>query len=317
MRKRFFRIPSVAIGKRQSRNESRELKEQEMKSEAGRMITLNHALCDWITISGVESRELWQKWDNFIEAATRDGELEIGVADERRLQYHGQRYDGRNGSAWAGMADITGYSWVLFQVSGELANEALAHLLPATKLPRTRATRIDLQITIEEPPEWEQIRFFNRMKRAGKRPGYIESKGARVRTLATVYVGQRSSQRIARIYEKETAGGGVLLRFEGEYKGDKAAAVAEALAKHTPAEMILSHIQSLHDEKLSLAFEPPLSGIVPHNARPAARAESKTEAWLTTQVMAAFRRVINTHSGGGRWVAESFMEALKDAGYCK
>jgi len=287
-----------------------------MASE-GRMITLNHALCDWITISGMESRELWEKWDNFIEGATRDGELEIGVEDERRLQYRGQRYDGRNGSAWAGMADIAGYSWLLFQISGELANEALRYLLPATTLPRTRITRLDLQITIEEPEEWEQIRFFNRMKRAAKRPGYIESKGARTRTLATVYVGQRSSQRIARIYEKETAGGAKLLRFEGEYKGDKAAAVADALAKHTPAEMILSHIQSLHDEKLSLVFESPLSGIVPHNARPTVRAESKTEAWLTTQVMAAFRRVINTHSGGGRWVAESFMEALRDAGYCK
>ena len=275
-------------------------------------IDLNTVMIDWLTVTSKAHPEL--------DRASSLAVLELmpnasRSSRQRFMQFVGERWEDENGTLFYGYynSDKTGEHTIV-QVSGSLAHMSLHYLLPVVKNGNAKATRIDIQSTIEQPTGWEQIRFFNRMERAKRYPQWRSSIDQQSRAeLVSVSIGSRESEAYARCYQKVTNDGRKLLRLEGEYKGGKAEAIARDMATHTPAQMLLWHVQKINDEELEKAFSRPLHGIAPHWAKASVTQADKTAEWLLSSALPAFKRVINQHSGDSG-VSHAFMQAMIDAG---
>jgi hypothetical protein len=274
-------------------------------------ITLWQPLIDYVTYSGIDHLDIVEAFHKFstdiADSFRRENEQDW-------FQYRGTSRHYSNGSVWHGIANQKGDSWLCIRISGELAHDSIRFFAPLVKRDILKVTRIDLQATVPEPPDWEQIRFYNRMHRAGKK---VETRLSidqpSKQKLETVAVGSRTSETYVRVYEKVTDGNEKLLRFEAEYKGGKATAVFEALPKHTPGEMLRHQLDRTRDQPLIEVFSPCLAGIKPHNAKPKAKQRNKKREWLLTAVLPAFTDYINAHDDDGE-VAAAFLAAIENTG---
>lgn len=275
-------------------------------------IDLNTVMIDWLTLTS--------KAHPSLDIASSMAVLDLMPMAEkssrqRFMQFVGDRWEDENGTLFYGYynSDKTGEHTIV-QVSGSLAHMSLPYLLPVVKNGNAKATRIDIQTTIEQPSDWEQIRFFNRMEANSRSPQWRSSiDGKSGKQLVSVGVGSRESEVYARCYQKVTNGGHMLLRFEGEYKGGKAEAIVRDMAEHTPAQMLLWHVQKLGDARLEMALSPSLHGIHPHWSKVSVRQADKAAEWLLSSALPAFKRVINQHSGDSG-VSHAFLQAMIDAG---
>lgn len=275
-------------------------------------IDLNTVMIDWLTLSSNGHPELDRASSIVVLELMHDAEK---WTRQRFLQFVGDKWENENGTLFYGYynSDKTGEHTIV-QVSGSLAHLSLPYLLPVVKNGNAKATRIDIQSTVVQPTDWEQIRFFNRMEVNGRSPQWRSSVDRKSKKqLTTVSVGSRESEVYARCYQKVTNGGELLLRFEGEYKGGKAEAIVRDMAEYTPAQMLKWHIQKLNDNQLEIAFANALHGIQPHWAKASVKQADKTAEWLLSSALPAFRRVINQHSGDSG-VSSAFMQAMIDAG---
>lgn len=273
-------------------------------------ISLNDVQIDWITVTSNAHSDLDRAFTSFIMSQDCDE-----PEKESRMQFKGEKWETIAGTGYYGyyFSDKTG-EHTMVQVSGEMAHEALWYLMPVIQNGNARVTRIDIQTTIQQPKEWEQIRFFNRMDRAKKKPQWRSSFDKKSnQELITVSVGSRHSETYARVYNKVTNDGVLLLRFEGEYKGKHARAIVDDLAKNTPAQILKWHVQKIRDAGLENTFANVLNGITPHKARPKVKEVDKTAEWLLSSALPAFKRVISQH-GGDSGVAHAFLQAMVDAG---
>jgi len=272
-------------------------------------LTLYKPLIDWVTLTGHAHVEIVEAFNKFMESS---GEAVTERRSKKWQQFKGEIWSMGSGKAFAGMGEIKGVDYMAVWVSGEAAQEALGAFYPLIDREIVRVTRIDLQATIEQPADWEQIRFANRMHARGKVPDLAQSTDQHSKkTLATVAIGSRSSESYARVYEKLTDGGERLLRFEGEYKGAKARAIVEALKEATPGAMLLHHVQKLRDEKLEKAFSLAFAGVSPHNARPKVKTRDKKREWLLLSVLPSFAEYVNSHEDDGE-VVSAFLAVLED-----
>jgi len=268
-------------------------------------------MIDWITLTGDSHIDIVAAFNKWLDT-TKDTYLRTN--SKKWLQFKGMEFYFTNGSAFAGDAVIKNKDWQAVYFSGELCQDALFYFQPLVDMEILECKRIDIQATINQPKDWEQIRFLNRMQVKGKKPEMRQSIDKETsKPLMTVAVGSRTSETYARCYQKITNGGELLLRFEGEYKGSKAVSVLADMKKYSPSTMLLHHVQKLRDEQLETAFANSFHGISPHNARPQVRTRDKRREWLLTSCLPAFAEFINSHDDDGE-VQAAFLEVLSDAG---
>lgn len=164
-----------------------------------------------------------------------------------------------------------------------------------------RVTRADLQVTITLPKKWNQVKFFTSMHERGI-ASFVESKDRKtgLRT-ETVGVGSRQSDRYKRMYTK-VAGKGLLLRFEVEFKGDRANAVMRAVSKDETKkrEILLHELLMLKSPAAEAAFynaidAPSAYRVTVKNLTSA----GKTNTWLLDSCLPVLVRQLTDHDEDG------------------
>ncbi len=131
------------------------------------------------------------------------------------LQYRGWRKE----SLFVGHAIQERKSHTVLNISGSLSNRMMPSLL---ELPEFYATRIDVQVTIENPLGSGDALALVRDECTTKHTTLIESLEN-----DTLYIGSRTSEKFIRLYEKNLEKS--YLRLEFELKGQRARAAWVAL----------------------------------------------------------------------------------------
>lgn len=262
---------------------------------------------DWVTVTTREG-SAWGAWLGAIERIS--GIRRIDAKRVNIMQYEGYLFQMSWGTAWCGSALQGGADHIMMRLSGNAPDELHAMWKKSILEGWGKVTRIDLQITVSEPEEWNQWYLFNRLKKSGKNVSYISSE-----TGATVYIGNRQSERMTRLYEKLNNSGEKFLRWETEYKGNRASAIARAIARDEDGAIsgrLLHEIQTCGDAATEQLFAPNLLGAAVTDRISVHRSYDKTEKWLLDQCLPAFVKVINSHSSDGT-VLLAFLDAAMKA----
>ena len=270
-------------------------------------------MIDWLTITSWTTEPIQRLSKELVAIADQHKEE---IAPWKWKQYEGHIVSCPLGSIFVG----TGYQkqgWHgIVRISGELADELWSLVANMVKEQPIRITRLDVQMTVTEPDGWSQWRLFNRCKDAGHSMRWEDSVDRNCGELATVYIGSRYSQRMTRVYEKPTKEGAKLLRFETEYKADRAHANARSLArgKATLSQYLKHEMQKVvGDEQLAAIYANQLEGIKPHTERIRVKTgDDKTRAWLLHDVLPVFTRIINSH-GEGQEIIDAYRAACDAA----
>jgi hypothetical protein len=276
---------------------------------------INEAAIDWLTLT-TWSTETW----GVLEAAARG----MGITtrrEARRMQYRGLE----SGGVFWGEALQQGYKHFMVMASGMDA----AILAPRVAGYGAKCTRLDLQVTV--PLKRDDSRpgdLFDAMQlwpddwwgRGGKPQLKLVTSGD---LFDTLYIGNRTSDRMTRIYVKPDDAGRPYLRYEVEYKGE--------LAQNT-----WQHLEDEQDPIVNMASTleaeidaiPAISKLLPESmlsclrmGRPGVRPGRQTVPagssglnWLTRQVQPAIMRLMADHDAGAgiralirAWAAEADM----------
>lgn len=249
------------------------------------MIEINRPMIDWLTLTTFNSRLASEIADK-AAAANVVGKW----APEKRMQYEGVVRAG----AFIGSAIQTGREHFMFQASGSAAHN-WTYLWDIRA--GARCTRVDLQITIDCPEQYGARDYYDKLVRANEtgrtRSLSIVQSGD---GLDTVYIGSRTSEQFARLYIKPS-GDSRLLRYEIEYKGEKAKyAYARCLADHTLIGAYLRHELDKLPEDVTIQMLRLACGDQ-SEAVPAQKRESgnKTIRWMRKAVTPAVVRMLNDH----------------------
>lgn len=258
-------------------------------------LTLNQTLSDWLTLTSFNDY-LYTRFKE--EMTERVGAL-IDYGKPLKWQnYTGWTIQQDSGTIFAGEGIQKGAPHYCAWVSGELADELLHVALELDVKGFARFTRLDLQSTIAYPKNWSQFNFLVRLKRNRKSVGWAESRDRKAGALETVYIGSRSSDRITRVYVKLTENNQKLLRFETEYKGQRARQMAASLAHgaHTPSEYLAYDAKKANDKMLWEEFYPVFVDLEEATERIRVKTDlHKTEEWIRSTVFPALRRYLNDH----------------------
>lgn len=166
-----------------------------------------------------------------------------GFHESRFLQYVGEA--DQDNHYFSGTADQGGRDHYLIRCSSALAHDfALLTHEAAGQFPRTKATRVDVQLTV---PLWAgfdlQAVGLDLKKHVASGRWPFRGRRARRREvnlvlgskdLHTIYIGDRASERFIRVYVKDIADR-LHIRFEMEYKGDLAVQAWAAMLNHGAA----------------------------------------------------------------------------------
>lgn len=282
--------------------------------KASNEIIIGQTLVDWFTVTAWADGDSWTYWDTVLETheigRLPDGEMRV-------MQYEGWAMDVRNGSLFMGSGDQNGRLHNMVRSGGGVSNALFGVMCarPCANL-WAKCTRLDLQLTLEQPDEWSQWKLFNRLKRSGQNVNFISSRsGKNMRELATVYIGSRHSSRLVRIYQKEALKGDLLLlRFEVEFKGSRSNQMAKAMNEdmNIANEYLLHDIQLVRDAKLEQLFGQYLSAYDPNTVRVRkVQAQDATESWLLGRVLPSFERHINAHDSSDI-VLKNFLRVIQE-----
>ena len=288
-----------------------------MNNSSTSAIGINITLIDWVTVTSWE-KEFNGYWCRRLKRLGRSRKGRPG----RQLQYDGETFNIAHGTGFIGETEINGrQSWML-RLSGGAAHENIKSVLSQVRQGFANVTRIDIQITVLKPDDWSQWNLLKRLKEARKMTGWVESK-TRGDAFETVYIGSRSSDRFSRIYTKKAIlkGGDegeetMLLRVETEYKGRRAHAIANSLARNGEArakDYLMYELQnSLSDNELQLLIAPHLLDVTPTTIKLHLETSAdKTERWLLKQVLPTFARHIRSDEASTR-ALDGFLEAICD-----
>lgn len=145
------------------------------------------------------------------------------------LQYNGWR----SSSMYYGTGEQNGVRHYVFEQSGEDSNY-LATI--ALDIPELYCTRIDMQITIEEPTTYDPFITYTEQKSiSGRASSIIHSD-----TGSTIYIGSRQGETFARLYQKQYDDRR-WLRLEFEIKSKAAKAVWMQLAEGITVDDMYQH----------------------------------------------------------------------------
>ena len=268
-------------------------------------ILLYNAQVDWVTLTSYDS-SWWRRWRQRIANAYN------ASIPRKIMQYDGLFCGTPDGSIFLGAGSQSGTDHYMMRVSGSIADDISSMWIPEVGRDECKASRIDIQMTIQEPEDWSQYDLFRRLRDKPFTIGWMASAGERVDELATVYIGSRNSERMTRCYEKETVGGNKLLRIETEYKGKRAAMIASRIAKGGGQAVNFLQYEIQHiikDSALLAAFTPYFYG-QPETVYVTDKTDKeRQQAWLLNQVLPTFKRHISDHDSDGI-VAHMFYKAL-------
>lgn len=254
-------------------------------------ITLNSPQCDWLTFTSCD----YDLMHLGMSIARYTAKLE----DSTIMQYKGVSATDRNGnSIFVGAGEQNGNTHYLCRISGALAHEKHALFYELVALGKVNVSRIDFQVTIEQPVGWSQVELFNRLREGGSKSDFRSSVDGFSRCeLASVDYGSRTSAEYLRIYEKVTREGRRLLRAEVEYKSKKAVSAFLAMSTdyNKVAQGIKYRLGKTKDEQLVNAFADGLD-CLPAKIVPVTNDIDKREHWLLGAVVPALKRYLSeTH----------------------
>lgn len=250
-------------------------------------LALNVAMIDWYTITSYDE-ELGESW---LMTVGLDGEY------RKIMQYVGAaRALPGGGTIFAGKGEIKGRAHFMTYVSGAAADELFWRYREALVTGRARASRIDIQCTIQEPGGWSQLELMAQAEGAGLRPTNRRSPNtAGDGELMTIYIGSRESGRFDRCYEKESLGGERYLRFETQFGRKYANKLGEDLASDrvTVAGALAGQLKRRDGVVMLDVFR----GIVGNSDyKPLYKREAgDREAWILNTVVPAVRAYANGH----------------------
>jgi len=298
------------------------------------MIALQKPSVDWITLTTFK-KEIGVDWRAKIFS---DGDF-IRIAEQeeaRHLQYKGFRVPADGGTIFWGRAEQGRgkRSHWLVMVSGRLADEVvfgeLQYLLWQGD-ERINCTRIDYQVTQFDEgildKEKSSIKYlrgvFQALQDRDDFPlSWIQDKGGS-QAIATIGIGKRKNPTYRRIYAKPLKAGHAL-RWEVEYKGDKAKSALGVLigggGRDKVGNVLRWELRRLKSMALLAYFDSalPSEGFkLPTYKREAA---SSVELWLIKTVLPSFERFVGTNERGdfvGALFAEAYhrgMDVWEDTG---
>lgn len=158
-------------------------------------------------------------------------------------------------------------------------------LVPLIKATARKCSRIDFAVDFVTDCTPERFSAFRNTKRWKYAPTYPSGSGT------TVYIGSRTSERMARVYRyHEPHPRAHLLRVEAEYKGDAARAIAALLTEGNLSECIsdahsvFGWTHELWTDNIGTGEKVPYTSHRPANAN--------TVRWLYGDVVKALRRAI-------------------------
>lgn len=256
------------------------------------MFEVNRPAIDYLTVTTFDEVAMaaMKMWHDSVQENGKEA---------RRMQYTGDTRADRYGTSFLGAGEQKSMTHAMLQVSGMLAASAFTNLRAQLIAGKLKLTRIDLQVTVEYPRHtWSQADLFSILRddNEDRVVNYVESKsGPQGTKLATVYYGSRLSERLVRIYEKVGMGDEVLLRFEVEYKGDRARRVShDLLAGATEKAILWGEVLRLPDVYNLRRWFGKCLETTPHTVR-VVREPGNTQDWLAQVVAPVLDRYLNQH----------------------
>lgn len=260
---------------------------------------INEARCDYVRLTTFD-RTQYEKLARVIDNISHPEEPE----ERKFLQYAGCSYS----HAFHGQGEQAGYSHWLVQVSGELAEFGLMSLTELADVNAVKCTRIDLQVTVPLPADWDLRTHVDKLREGTwpwrrRKVEFYENEGPG----GTIYVGSRQSSKFARIYIKfsDSDQWPLCLRYEVELKAEIADVIFKTLAVEavTTGQLLRGEWERLPliESQSWLAIERAL----PKDGTPVLLPkelpdENKTIRWLIHKVTPTIKRMLNSHEHGYR-----------------
>jgi hypothetical protein len=274
-------------------------------------IELEVAKIDYLTLTTF-NRGIAQKWMDWIEVFS--GRERENLDSERRHRYVGMRGFGDMASVFLGeRGDGKHY---MLQISGQDSDE-LIHNIPDmmsdVMSQRVRCTRIDVQVTIVQPPGWSQLDYKLSAEEAGLKPTNARSDNKEHGVeLETVYTGKKTSGRLNRLYQKVTDDGVLLLRYETQYTEDYATSVIESILNNgvKPESIIRGEIARRGIGMLD-NFDLWADGLFAPKRRRKVIEADKRAAWLVDDILPVLMEYIERHDADPR-VLDTYIDALTE-----
>lgn len=278
------------------------------------LITLNFPLVDFVTITSFA--------DSFCETMTR--EL-IGNSSGECYQSIQRGYIGKiwvfvQGTVFIGKGTQKGVAHGVMKVSGYLAHAIMERLLMVVNSRpefHVKCSRLDYQITVNQPRSWSQINYRNRMEKAGFVVGYPTPSKEDGVTLETVYVGVRAKvDRFYRVYVKLQDDLSKLLRVEVELKKRRSRKLFNEILSGgvDSIRRVLDYEIELiirDDKKLYKIVHPHLADSLAVRVQ---SNESNIAGWLVKTVFPAMDRFLASDSADKTKVISALYDILENRG---
>jgi len=263
-------------------------------------LLLNKGLCDYVTCTSY-SREFWAAWKKLLHEVEAAEGFDPAESDAW-YQYAGWKTTQPGyGELFVGSGLQGGENHFLLTSKGSIADSI--YMKP--QLEGSKCTRVDLQVTIEQPPDYDAVKMQEYARQYGLDPIYWPSADGE---FVTLYFGRMegSDNIFTRLYQKEKENGDKLLRLECVFRGKKAAACHHLLRGGKKPEGLIRSAMPAVPELLDI-FDKYLVGEgIPVKI---ARTEHNTAAWLRRTVLPSFTRYINSHDADPD-IIESFHNAI-------
>ena len=212
----------------------------------------------------------------------------------RFLQYLGHVVEG----CFVGSAEQRNRTHSLVDAPGHWSGIWLPLACQLDPLTSARGTRLDLQITFENRFDYADARRELRgMRWPNGAPLYVDHVDGQ--NGHTLYIGERTSPVYWRFYQKETAAGLKLNRFEVELKQGRAEAAFRELVtgRATISDIFMRFVCDLPSCEVSRRLVTDVSWCVSNPVPVSLHVERTpdTEGWLTNVYMNALRRFLLAH----------------------
>ncbi len=264
---------------------------------------LNAVLCDYLRLTTFEHRDS-EKFSDVFHSVTSGVKKTV----TKRMQYEGFTTP----HAFNGMGKQKRQAHYFTEYNGQLAHLAYVDLLDSVLI-NTRCTRIDVQLTIPLPDDYDSRTIFDHYKNDlphARSCTLLQSPGG----FDTIYFGSRKTKngRFTRLYVKEYVGG-LALRFETESKGEWANEYWTYLRTGgVLSEILVSELESLGNTEISpiATFYSLVKGYLPAPRPSAVETSNPTLDWLLNTCEPVIVRMLNDHDHG--WKVRRWLENLLD-----
>ena len=270
------------------------------------MFYINKPSIDYLTVTTYEP-EVFNFWyDRFLVPGDETSE-----GNQSKFEnYAGVKLDKEVGALFIGEGIQRKRQHYLLYISSHLSEILFDGLVKMTPPLRQReregditlnCTRLDIQCTIPSPDGWSQ---WNLQQRLHDR-GYLVWSSASMtksKEFRTVYVGSTGSDRLIRIYQKLNDDDELFLRFEVQYRNNKAHGYAyqafstiRQQGEIGKAGILHQELLNLRDSHLTDLFGPAIASQSddPIKLKREYTRSMTTRNWLTGQVLIALTRYVD------------------------